>query len=209
MDPSETDSPSKNIKTACEYCGTVSYIETDHRDRHYKCPQCLGTLYRPGERKSLVLSFALSGVLLALPAGQLPIMTVDVMGQKQSVTIVEALMFFTQDGYSPMAILTLFTGVIIPMILLSLIFIVLNRKPLRLPEKTVGLFLRFIAFLKEWGMVEVYLISILVAIIKLQKMATLTFEFGLFLFFLYWLCFYLTFNWFNPQDIWTQNESPA
>jgi uncharacterized paraquat-inducible protein A len=54
----------------------------------------------------------------------------------------------------------------------------------------------------EWGMAEVYLISIVVSMVKLHKMGTLHIGLGFYVFIFFFIAYYITIVWFNPDDIW-------
>lgn len=55
-------------------------------------------------------------------------------------------------------------------------------------------------------MAEVYMISIIVSIIKLQKMATLSIGLGFYFFLGFLIMMFLTMSLFNPYDVWNDDE---
>jgi paraquat-inducible protein A len=127
------------------------------------------------------------------------------MGQLHSVTLIEAVWFFANDGYLIIAIIAAGAGVIIPLTLLSLILIMILPLKFGASSKSVQIYYRLYEHLNGWAMAEVYLISIFVAIIKLGGMAELTLDFGLYTFGFFILAFFVTITWFNPDDLWNQN----
>ena len=92
-------------KTACKDCGLVIEIESFDSTHQYSCPRCKSVFYRPGESFDLVLMMALSAFLFFIPTLFLPILTLTIMGQSHSVTLLEAVLFFFHDGYYVIAII--------------------------------------------------------------------------------------------------------
>ena len=56
--------------------------------------------------------------------------------------------------------------------------------------------------LKEWALIDVYLLAIIISMIKLQKMGILQIDIGLVSFFFSMLFYIFTIYLFNPKDIW-------
>ncbi len=197
---------STSIQTACPECGAVATISNCDRTQQYSCPRCDTILYRPGEPYSYVLSAAISAFILLIPALMMPIMTIHILGMDRSVTLLEAVWFFTQDGYLLVALIAVTAGLLIPVLLLGLIFFILGALWLGYTIRDVRLASRLYGALINWSMAEVYLISVFVAVVKLEGMATLDFNAGLFAFLFFLLTFYITIVWFNPQDLWWDHD---
>ncbi len=73
----------------------------------------------------------------------------------------------------PLATLVLITCVLVPLAqMLGLLYVMIPLKRNRPARHTARVF-RIYLHLKPWGLMEVYLIGILVALVKLGKMATI------------------------------------
>lgn len=92
-------------------------------------------------------------------------------------------MIFFESGYTAISLLITFIGIIIPFFMLILIMSILIPLKFGKDAKFVSKPLKFYEHLLKWQMAEVYMISIVVAIIKLQKMATLHIGLGFYFFF--------------------------
>ena len=168
----------------------------------YRCPCCDGLLHRRGQPFSDNIIMAVTSLLLFAPLTFLPVLSLNIMGMQSEATLFEALWQLYRDGYHIIAVLSLLTGLLLPPLMMVLLLIIVV--PLRFgfrPQK-VALYYRIYDHAREWGMAEVYLISIMVAIIKLSKMATLHVGLGLYMFVFFFITFYITTVWFNPDDIW-------
>ena len=189
-------------QTACKECGIVIDEPKIDREHQYYCPRCMALTYRPGQEFKYVLMMAISALILFIPSITLPILTLNIAGITQTTTLIEAVLAFFSDGYDFIAFLVLLTGVIIPSVLLVLILSILLPIHFGIKAKKVAPAFVLYEHLSQWSMGEVYLISILVAIIKLQKMADLVIGMGFYLFSAFLLTMFIALTWFNPQDIW-------
>ena len=78
-----------------------------------------------------------------------------------------------QQDMKLIATLVLFTVVIVPAVhLLSMLYILIPLQMNLVPRYLARVF-RTIIFLKPWGMMEVFMLGILVSVVKLAKMATI------------------------------------
>ena len=193
-------------KTACKDCGVIIDIKSFDRSMQYSCPRCHTVFYRAGESFDLVLVMAITSLLFFIPASFLPIMTLNIMGQVHSVTLLEAVWFFANDGYMIIAIIAGGTGVAIPLSLLILIIMMIVSLKLNSSTEFIKTFYRLYEHLTSWSMAEVYLISIFVAIVKLSGMAELSLDYGLYSFGFFLITFYITIIWFNQDGLWINNE---
>ena len=191
-------------QTACKDCGVIIDISSFNSSTQHACPRCHSVFYYPGESFDLVLVMAITSLLFFIPASFLPIMTLSVLGQHHSVTLIQAVLFFAEDGYMIIAIIASGAGLVIPLALLALIIMMILPVKLNSSPKLVRNFYRMYEYLSTWSMAEVYLISIFVAIVKLSGMAELELDFGLFSFSFFLITFYITIIWFNPNDLWVK-----
>ncbi len=143
------------------------------------CKRCGHTLYAP-KKDSIerTMAYALTGLLLFVPANFLPIMTLNILGIEGSGSIYESVTAFWQLGYYFVAVIVGLTSLVFPFIKLSILFgvsfcLFIRRYPSALPD-----FMRLFLHLDEWAMLEVYMLGILVAIIKLHHMAHIHYNIG-------------------------------
>ena len=149
---------------------------------------------------------ALSSFLFFIPAVFMPILTMDILGQQHSVTLIQAVTYFFYDGYYLIAVIASAVGVFIPLLMLLMIVYLILPVKMGRPISSMKNVFRYYCHLAPWSMAEVYLISIFVAIVKLSGMATLKLDFGLFSFVLFLLSYYITVTWFNIEDMWNQYD---
>lgn len=148
-----------------------------------RCPRC-GSVLRRSVRNSLQKAVALSsaGLIVFVPAVTLPIMTFTVAGLKGTGNVVDAMLSLCEKGFYFVGLMVLLVSVLFPLLKLGLLFIVSIALLSRRVSGSVKYLFRLYQHLSEWGMVEVYMLGILVAIIKMYSMAAINYNTGFFCF---------------------------
>lgn len=147
-----------------------------------ECPRCGFVLYSHNHqviRRSLAL--VLAALLLYIPANFLPIMQINVLGQSSEDTIWSGVLSLYDAGglLKSIALVVFLCSMVIPLIKLLIQFLVLLCISLNVGRGYGLLLYRMYHHLREWGMLEVYLMGILVSIVKLIDIASPTLDFGL------------------------------
>ena len=89
------------------------------------CPRCGKTISRRSTNsiaKALALSVA--GLLLYIPAILLPLITMKSFGFSDSANIIDSIINFYRNGYYFVSFMVLLSAVILPLVLLTSIFII-------------------------------------------------------------------------------------
>jgi paraquat-inducible protein A len=131
-------------------------------------------LYRR-KRNSLdrVLSLTVAGLILFVIANVYPFLTFRLEAQIQQTNLITGVMELYQQGMWIVAAVVLLTTIVMPLLeLTGMLFILVPLKLRRRPWKLALLF-RVIRSFRPWGMMEVFMIGILVAAVKLVKMASI------------------------------------
>jgi len=173
----------KQTLTACPGCDLIISLPAVPDGHYLTCNRCGATISR-AYRNSInrVLALSSAGLLLYLPAIYLPLMTLSSIGIKKDGNVIDSFINFYTNGYYLVALIVLFTAIIFPFLKLILPFTVslclkLNKRPSWLKPG-----FKLLKHLGEWGMVEVYLLGILVTLIKMGDMASISYGIGFFCF---------------------------
>src|SRR5690606_41031087 len=123
-----------------------------------------------GER-SLPLTIA-SLVLFAIP-NAFPVVELEVGGSASQTTLLGAVVALAGEGRALVGTIVLATTILFPLLQLTVLFYLLM--PSRQPGPPAGFdwLVRAIQSVRPWGMIEVFLLGVLVAIIKLSSMAVI------------------------------------
>ena len=169
----------------CHECDLLMLKPVLQTGERAKCPRCGFELFRHNHKvikRSLALVIA--ALLLFIPACFFPIMQINVLGQTSLDTVWSGVLSLYEAGgvLQTIAVVVFLSSMVIPFLKLLIQFLVLLSISLDI-GRSYGLFLyRTYHQMREWGMLEVYLMGILVSIVKLIDIAKPTLGIGLFCF---------------------------
>ncbi len=147
------------------------------------CPRCLTPILTPVHNSlEKTLALSLTGLFLFIPAIFMPLLTFDVIGLESSGSIFDSAIALISSGFYFTGVAVLLTSIVIPLIKLSIIFIVSLQIYMKKATRITVLLFRLYRHIDEWGMLEVYMIGILVTIIKMLHMAKIHYNIGFFCF---------------------------
>ena len=199
---------------ACEECdalhrrSSVDGIGEETSDivpsgRHYECRRCGATLGLARHATfDLPLSLAVAGLLTLLIAHTNPILSIEIQGQARSTTLWQAAWTLYDEGAWFMAGLVIFTTLLNPLIEMGAICYVLL--PLRANQQAPGydVVLRAMQAVRPWVMVEVFMLGVLVAFVKLSGLASVIPGPGLWAFGAVMLLSAAMANAFDHEHVW-------
>jgi paraquat-inducible protein A len=168
---------------ACEFCDLMhSPPQLSPGEKAY-CARCSGLLAKSSRNPvEGVLALTLSALMLLILANIFPFLHFALEGQVQENKIVTGVIGLWQAGQGGLALLILFTTVLAPALrTLGLLYVVL---PLSIGFVPPGVApaLRFQEGLVSWAMLDVYMLALVVALVKLAQMADVELELGAFFF---------------------------
>lgn len=157
----------------CEGCDAVYHRTPLHEREISRCPRCGTELDRhPGAQQARILPFTVAALIMFFIANLFPIVEIELRGLRSQTTLTGAVIALAGEGMSLVALLVLATTLLFP--LLQLLILVWLLVPLRHHRRVAGFawLVRAMQSLRPWGMVEVFLLGVLVALVKLSSMAT-------------------------------------
>ena len=148
-----------------------------------RCACCGATLYR--QRRDSIehsLLLALTALILFVIANTFPFLTFQLEGNANTSTLLSGARSLYQEGMWPLAVLVLLTATVVPLLwLLGTVYVLLPLWFYRPPRHAAGVF-RITERLRPWAMMEVYLLGVIVAYVKLSELARLELGIALFAF---------------------------
>jgi paraquat-inducible protein A len=143
---------------------------------HHQCPRC-GAHLHLRKPNSLARTWALvcAALILIIPANVLPITITTSLGAKQADTIMSGVIYFMQSGSWEIAAVIFIASVFVPAAkLLLLIFLLVSvRWRWRWRPKDRTTLYRLTELVGRWSMVDIYVVTILVALVKLGAVAAI------------------------------------
>ena len=148
-----------------------------------KCPRCGAVIHdTKKDPVQYILALSLSGLILFTPAMLLPIMKLNVLDLGASANILQGVSALYRSGFYLVAFVVLLTSAIIPFVKMALLFCLSVCIRFKLFPDSLRLGFRAYLFMEEWGMLEIYMLGILVSIIKLGDIAQISYGIGLYCF---------------------------
>ncbi|MCP5197582.1 MAG: paraquat-inducible protein A [Gammaproteobacteria bacterium] len=174
-----------------------------------RCPRCGATLHiRKPNSLARTWALVIAASILYIPANTLPIMTVTSLGRTQSDTILSGVAYLLLHGMWPLALLIFFASVVVPLLkLLILIYLLVSvqRRSRWRPRDRTRLY-RVTEAVGRWSMVDIYVVTILVALVHLGNLATIQAEAGAVFFGAVVVLTIFAALAFDPRLIWDRLE---
>ena len=159
---------------ACQECGQLHRYHPVAPGETALCSRCGGVLYSNRPRMlDEVLALTLAGLILFVLTNVFPLLGLRAQGAEQDLHLFGASVAFWDQGYHLVSGLIIFNILFFPLFELLAILVVLLTIRYRW-ESPVAIFLfRWMREFKPWGMLEVFMLGVLVAVVKLGDLATL------------------------------------
>lgn len=143
---------------------------------HHRCPRC-GAHLHLRKPNSLARTWALvcAALILIIPANVLPITVTTSLGAKQADTIMSGVIYFMQSGSWEIAVVIFVASVFVPAAKLLILILLLASVHWRWrwrPKDRTTLY-RLTELVGRWSMVDIYVVTILVALVKLGAVAAI------------------------------------
>lgn len=180
VEPSRLAQLALDELVACHECDLLMRRPTLAHDEKAHCPRCGYELY--AHRHNVVsrsLALVLAALLLYVPANFLPIMQLHLLGQAAEDTVWSGVVGLFNTGMQGIAVVVFLCSMAIPLLKLLCQLAVLLSIRLSIGRSYGLLLYRSYHHMRDWGMLEVYLMGVLVAIVKLSDLAELTLGLGL------------------------------
>jgi paraquat-inducible protein A len=191
----------------CHSCELVLLVNEADLEAALGCPRC-GARVHHRKPDSLIrtTAYLLAAAICYVPANLYPIMTVASLGQVQSDTILSGAIYLLFNGMWPLAVIVIVASVVVPLVkLVALSFLVftVHRGSRRHPKERALLY-RIVETVGRWSMVDVYVVTILVALVHLGALASVEAEIGSFFFAVVVVLTILAAESFDPRLIWDE-----
>lgn len=159
----------------CHVCGQLAR-DTAGAGQRLRCPRCAAPLHlRKPDSVSTTWALVLAAAVLYIPANLLPIMTTASLFGSQQDTIMSGVIFLWRSGSWPLAAVVFFASVMVPLLkIIALIYLnaSVQRRSRRSPLQRTRLY-RMVEFVGRWSMLDIYVITMLVALVNFQGIATI------------------------------------
>lgn len=161
---------------SCHDCRLLSEAPAGDAHEQLACPRC-GAPLHARKPNSLARTWALvcAATILYIPANVLPMTVTSALGTVQADTIMSGVIYFIHSGSWEIAAVIFIASVFVPLLKLLILVILLLSVQLRWhwrPKDRTMLY-RLTEAVGRWSMLDVYVVTILVALVKLGAVATI------------------------------------
>jgi len=159
---------------ACQCCEAhigISLLEVNNQ-----CPRC-GTHIHMHLPHSIQKTAALliAAALLYIPSNLLPIMTTTNLGRESTDTLFSGVMHLIQSGDLPIAMVVFFASIVVPIAKLIIMSYLLWNVSIKFsgdPKQMARLY-RITEFVGRWSMIDVFVVTTLVALVQFGLLANI------------------------------------
>ncbi|MCK7596379.1 paraquat-inducible protein A [Microbulbifer sp. CAU 1566] len=181
--PGEDPPPRATWRRACHQCDLLLTRDRAPVGQRLICPRCGATLHRNMERSvAHTAALSLTGLLLFIPTASLPLLEFSLFSFGAENTLMNGVRSLFAAGYIWLASIVLFCSVLAPLGKFLLLAFISWGSGWVSMGKPVARALRWYHHLQEWGMLDVYMLGILVALVKMSDLGKMSVEPGLYCF---------------------------
>lgn len=155
-------------------------------------------------RYKLSKALTAAGIILYIPANFLPVMTTTITGQVESLTVMGGVVELYETGLVPVAAVVFLASVVVPVVKLVSLSWLLGLHGSDVDQSRRMKVHIFLTRIGTWAMVDIFLLSILVAVGQLGILASVQAELGALFFAAMIICTLYAADVYKTYMIWRQ-----
>ena len=196
---------------ACHTCDLL--VKQVPPGQRWACPRCGSAVHGMRLPESVSRTWALlsAAMLLLIPANIYPVMTVIRFGQGEPSTILSGVVHLVEDGAWPLALLVFFASFVVPITKIGSLALLLTTvqrgSAWRVRDRT--LLYRVTEAVGAWSMIDIFLVGILVALVRMDALATVRPGIGATFFGAAVVLTMLAAHSFDPRLVWDRAGAKA
>lgn len=193
----------------CETCALVC----DPGDLpHPRCPRCGAALHaRKIDSIKRTWALLIAAAILYVPANLLPVMVTYTLFNTSRDTIMSGIVYFWKSGSPDLAILIFAVSIFIPMakILCMVLLLVAAQYGVDRGLRQRALMFRVIEFVGRWSMLDIFVITMTVGMVRFRSLATIDAGPGAAAFGAVVVLTMIAAHTFDPRLIWDRSEKKS
>lgn len=191
----------------CHSCGLIVTRLPDWA--RVACPRCGAHLHLRKPNSILrTWSLVIAAFIFYIPANLLPVTITTYLGSTQTDTIISGVLFFMQTGSWGIALIIFVASIVVPiakLIVLSGLLISVQRRSRWRPAERARLY-RITEAVGRWSMLDVFVVTVLVALVRLGYVTTIEAGAGIVYFAAVVVLTMIAAMTFDPRLIWDALE---
>lgn len=193
---------------ACHDCDLLHRKHPLREGERATCSRCGAVLYqKKPDSLERTLILALTNLILFVLANVFPFMSFQLQGREQVTLLISGGIELFHQGFWQLAFLVIAVGVFFPLLkILGTLYVLIplkfNRKIWRAQEV-----FRLVGALTPWAMMEVFMLGVIVAYVKLIDLATIVLGISLFSFAALIVVVAMADSALDAEEVWERMES--
>ena len=190
---------------SCPTCGLVQRLPEPEPRMVVECSRCGARLASGnGGRLAWTAAFTLAALMFYAPANLYPILRLEWYGTHSENTAWDGAIALFRQGQPVIGVIVFLASIVIPFLKLATLFYLVATVKFRSAawrRQRASIF-RALEFIGPWAMLDVFVMSVLVALVKLGELATVLPGRGLFSFTAVAVLTIMATASFDPRLIW-------
>lgn len=158
---------------SCHACGLLSRPVSSHGT--VRCPRCNARIhFRKPDSVRRCWALLIAAYILYLPANLLTIMETGSLFSYRKDTIMSGVLHLWKTGSWAIAAIVFIASILVPLfklIALTILLISVQRRSIWWPLQRARLY-RLVELVGRWSMLDIYVVTILAALVQIQSLAT-------------------------------------
>ncbi|MBM9513962.1 paraquat-inducible protein A [Desulfogranum marinum] len=179
-------------------------------DQKSACPRC-GTSLHSRKKESVARTWALviAASIFYIPANILPVTYTTSLGTVQSDTIMSGVIYFIHSDSWPIALVIFVASIFVPLLKLVILITLLLSVQLRWISRAKDFtrLYRLTELVGRWSMLDIYVITVLVALVHFDALADIEAGMGALFFAMVVVITMFAAESFDPRLIWDNLQS--
>jgi paraquat-inducible protein A len=195
-------------RVACHECDLLNDVPELAPDELARCARCNALLYRnPADCLDTTLALSFASLFLYVVANTFPFLGFGTPSNMRETSLISGVLDLYRQNMPILAVVVFVTSLLFPAFkILGQIYVILPLKLGRVAPRMEEVF-RLLLHTRAWSMMEIFLLGILVAFVKLSGMAQIVPGIALWAF----GCLVVTLAWsgsaLEPRVVWDRAEA--
>jgi len=189
-------------------CGRLAARATPGMHAHGR--RCGASLHlRHPDSLNRTWALLIAAMIFYIPANLLPMMVTTTLGSAEGDTIMQGIIYFLHSGEWPIALVIFTASILVPLLkMVALLYLLISVQlgSRKLPAQRTKIY-RMVEFVGRWSMLDVFVVSIMVALVQLGNLATIVADTGAIFFCAVVIITMLAAESFDPRLIWDKVDT--
>ena len=190
---------------ACPDCDLLQKVPPLPRGTKARCVRCGHVLAtRPPGPRDLPLALSVAAAICVVIANFMPLMDLSAVGRTTTTTIAGGAYQMWIEGEPIVGALIAFCAIVAPATFITFMLTLLIAARHTPPPFWVGEMLRWAHHFEMWSMLEVMMLGIMVALIKISEVASVETGVGMYAVFALMILMPSILVTFDPRELWSR-----